>query len=124
MELIIGGAYQGKLEYALKHYGLTGADVFDCRDFSFEGGAKPDFSKKILYHFEAYVLACMRAGVSPLEWLPEEAIVISDDIFCGVVPIDTEIRAWREECGRTLTAIAARSSSVTRIFCGLPARIK
>ena len=109
MELIIGGAYQGKLEYALKHYGLTGADVFDCRDFSFEGGTKPDFSKKIIYHFEA---------------LPEDAVIISDDIFCGVVPIDTEIRAWREECGRTLTAIAARSSSVTRIFCGLPARIK
>ena len=29
MELIIGGAFQGKLEYAMERYGLTDADVCD-----------------------------------------------------------------------------------------------
>ena len=119
MELIIGGAYQGKLEYALNKYSLSQEDVCDCRNSS-----QPDFSKKIIYHFEAYVLTCMRSGKNPLDGLSDDSIIISDDISCGVVPIDAEIRAWREECGRALTAIAARSTSVTRIFCGLPAVLK
>lgn len=29
MDLIIGGAFQGKLSYALKRYGLTEKDVCD-----------------------------------------------------------------------------------------------
>ena len=29
MELVIGGAFQGKLTWALRHYGLTMADVCD-----------------------------------------------------------------------------------------------
>ena len=120
MELIIGGAYQGKLKYAFETYGLNEADVCDLRSMS----EAPDFSKKILYHFEDYVLACMRAEKSPLEGLPEDAIIIADDVFCGVVPIDTEIRAWREECGRTLSALALKSSSVTRIYCGLSQKLK
>lgn len=31
MVLITGGAYQGKLDYARKEYGITEEDVFDCR---------------------------------------------------------------------------------------------
>ena len=51
-------------------------------------------------------------------------MVIADDIFCGVVPIDETVRAWREQCGRTLTQVASRSRTVTRLFCGLDKRIK
>ena len=54
----------------------------------------------------------------------DDAVIIADDISCGVVPIEADIRLWREETGRALTALAACSDTVTRVFCGLPARIK
>ena len=118
MNLIIGGAYQGKLEYAIKQYNLDKTDICDC------SSGNADLSKRCIYHYEKYVLNCVRSGETPQ--LPEGAdtIVIADDIFCGVVPIDADIRAWREACGRALTAIAEKSESVTRLFCGLPMKIK
>ena len=118
MDLIIGGAYQGKLDYARKTFGITDRDICDCRE---EGC---DMTRRCLYHYEAFVRRCLREG-KPIA-LPErtDAVVIADDIFCGVVSIDPEERLWREECGRALTAISLRSESVTRLFCGLPLRLK
>ena len=44
MELVIGGAFQGKLTWALRHYGLTMADVCDLA----EGDPVP--GKKCYWH--------------------------------------------------------------------------
>ena len=44
MVLIIGGAYQGKLEFAKETLGIT--DVYTCNDDEI------DFSKDCIYHFE------------------------------------------------------------------------
>ena len=118
MDLIIGGAYQGKLNYARETFALSDAEICDCRE---EGC---DMTRRCLYHYEAHVLRCIRAGKAVT--LPErgDAIVVADDIFCGVVSIDAEERLWREECGRALTAISLAAESVTRLFCGLPLRLK
>ena len=119
MELIIGGAYQGKLRYAMDVLGVDENEVYRCGD-------KPelDKTKRCIYGFEKYLRACLRAGSEPETQLREDAVVICQDISCGIVPIDAEERQWRELCGRTLTAMAARSDSVTRIFCGLPQKMK
>ena len=120
MDFIIGGAYQGKLDYAKQTFNLTPEDICVCTD-----SAVPDFSSRCLTHYEQYVLYCIRNNSEDYKNLPEgDFVIIADDIFCGVVPIDDEIRLWREECGRTFTAIAEKSETVTRLFCGLPKRIK
>ena len=118
MDFIIGGAYQGKLGYARETFGITDGDICDCREDDC------DMTRRCLYHYEAYVRRCLREGkpIAPPE--RADAVVIADDIFCGVVSIDPEERLWREECGRTLTAISLRAESVTRLFCGLPLRLK
>ena len=118
MDLIIGGAYQGKLDYAKEKYGLSENDVFDCSE-----DRDLDTSKRCIYHYEKYLMYCYEKGVSPLLKL-EGRIVIADDIFCGVVPVDAKIRAWREYCGRSLAALTRKADSVTRIFCGLPQVLK
>ena len=41
MILIIGGAWQGKLEFAKATFGITDADVFTCTD------REIDFSKEL-----------------------------------------------------------------------------
>ena len=43
MVLIIGGAYQGKLDYAKDTFGITDADVHTC------GSEEIDFSKRFIY---------------------------------------------------------------------------
>ncbi|MFR6393894.1 MAG: bifunctional adenosylcobinamide kinase/adenosylcobinamide-phosphate guanylyltransferase [Oscillospiraceae bacterium] len=50
--------------------------------------------------------------------------MICTDVSCGVVPMDRVQRLWREEVGRTVCALARRADSVTRVFCGLPLRLK
>jgi len=120
MELVIGGAYQGKLDYAKKTYGLAEGDIFCCG----EGSTSVDRSRKCVCHLEFYVLSCIYAGIRPDLEFRKDAVLICDDISCGVVPTDTTLRAWREETGRTLGALARQAEHVTRIFCGLPQKLK
>ena len=57
MNLIIGGAYQGKLEYARERFGLSDEDICLCSE-----DRQPDFSKSCLYHVEQFVMLCMKNG--------------------------------------------------------------
>ena len=119
MDLIIGGAFQGKLEYARKKYNLKKSDVCECSI-----DKEPDLSKRCINRFERYILWCMRNDKEPQMSFPDDKIIILNDIFCGVIPIEKEARAWREACGRAGTALAASANSVTRLFCGIPKKIK
>lgn len=138
MELVTGGAFQGKLDYAVKKYGLMEPEICECTE-----DADPDFSAVCLTHYERYVMRCLRNGTQPRtefgggyccvngvcsfnggEDGPGPLVIIMDDIFCGVVPADPELRAWRELCGRTLTALAKNAEEVTKLFCGIPKKIK
>lgn len=125
MHLIIGGAYQGKLDYALSHFKLAETDLFTCTD-----SAPINFSRRCINHLEAFALGCVRRGEDPVSifqavhpsWA--DSILICEDIFCGVVPIEREMRAWRETTGRLAAYLAGEAETVTRLFCGLPQRLK
>lgn len=119
MKLIIGGAYQGKRDYVKEVFGLKDEEIFDCRP-----GDELDPKAAAYDHYENYVLTCMRKKNREYLNVPEDKVLIFTDIYCGVVPMDTEQRAWREECGRAMTALAKRAESVERIFCGLPEKLK
>lgn len=57
--------------------------------------------------------------------IPDTTVaIISDEIGCGIVPIDKADREYREQTGRLLTEIAKKCESVERIICGIPCRIK
>ena len=122
MVLIIGGAYQGKTEYAKKTYGLQDADIFTCEDMRIDPNARA------IRHLECFALACVRAGKEPTEALNalelSEKILICEDISCGVVPMDATEREWREAVGRMNAMLAAKAARVTRLFCGLPLELK
>lgn len=53
-----------------------------------------------------------------------QAVIVSDEVGCGVVPMGRENRFWREQVGRAQCLIAARSEQVTRMLCGIGVRIK
>ena len=125
MDLIIGGAYQGKTDWAKEKFGLTESDIFVCED-----GAEAEFDRPCTTHLERFALTCLRAGREPAEVLLEQkerwkdAVLICDDTNCGVVPMEAETRAWREACGRMLNALSPEAEHVWRIFCGLPLKLK
>lgn len=126
MVFIIGGSYQGKTEYALEHFNLAEQDVFACT----EDTQEIDFSKRVISHIEQFALGCVRRGEEPREyWIHNlgrlsDSILISDDVSCGVVPIDATIRAWREATGRANNYLAGEADQVIRVFCGLGQVIK
>ena len=128
MTLIIGGAYQGKLDYAKEEYGLTDEDVFTCE----EGSTAIGFDEKIVDHFERYILSLIKAGQVPEKAVGMQLranrykgrIIICDDISQGLVPMDSTERAWREGVGRTMVRVAKQADKVVRVFCGIPVVLK
>ena len=124
MVFIFGGAYQGKLEFARE---LFGADktVFEC---TLEG--KPAFAADIIYAYHTLILSLIRSGTDPCEYTRnsldklKSKIIICDDISSGVVPVEPEMRAWRESVGRCMGIISANSDRVYRVFCGIGTKIK
>lgn len=119
MDLVIGGAYQGKLDFAREKYGLRDAEIFTCTE-----EAEPDRNARCVEHLERYVYYCVKNEIPVNAEFRSDAVLIADDVFCGVVPIDPTERAWREETGRFLGALSRKAESVYRLFCGLPLQLK
>ena len=126
MILIFGGAYQGKLDYALERFGLSESDVYHCGD---EDTAIPG-GKKIVYEIDRWILAMVRADMDTADEIRRftdsnrDAAVICNDISCGIVPTCEVLRKWREETGRAMAELARQSDEVIRLFCGIPTKVK
>ena len=120
MILIIGGAYQGKLDFAKDTFGVSPADVHSCTSGDI------DFSKACIYKIEEFTYH----HPDPIDFFKanrdrwENSILICEDIFCGVVPMGAENRAWRQKTARLCQYLAAEATRVSRIFCGLEQRLK
>ena len=125
MVLIFGGAYQGKLEYALDNFNMTEKDVFHCKE-----EAVLDLSFKVISNLENFVMGCVKEGKEAKDLLLEygealeDKIIIVTDISQGIVPMDPVQRNWREMVGRTMLYLGGRAEKVIRVFCGLGQEIK
>ena len=126
MNLIIGGAFQGKLDYAREKYHFTDSDIYLCQEHTPE----IDFLKPCINHLEEFTLACVRAQVDPVQYLKShwedarQTTFICMDISSGVVPLGKEMRMWRNETGKVCQYLSREAASVTRIFCGLEQKLK
>jgi len=109
MVLIFGGAYQGKSAYAHERFGT---------------------SRKIIKNLDREILAWIQADENMPAKMNQfindnmDAVILFNDISCGVVPIDPIMRKWREEAGRLMSLLAQQSEEVTRLYCGIPTRLK
>ena len=120
MILIIGGAYQGKLDFAKEAFGIIDEDVFACST------GEIDFAKRCIYKIEEFTYG----HPDPIGYFQEhreqwqDSILILQDIFCGVVPMGAENRVWRQKTGRLAQYLSKEATQVSRIFCGLEQRLK
>lgn len=124
MRMIIGGAFQGKMEYAQKEYpGIRWVDGAACSEeelLQCEG----------VYHFHLYIRKAMekyeemRLFADRIIRENPQIVIITDEIGYGLVPIDVFERRYREETGRICTRLAAFSERVDRVVCGIGLPIK
>ncbi len=109
MILIIGGAYQGKTEYADRQFG---------KEYT------------IINHYHLTVKEQMKKGEDPIKEAQnllsgnEDCVIISDEIGYGLVPVDSFEREYREKAGRVNCYLAERAQQVIRVVCGIGTRIK
>lgn len=126
MILIIGGSYQGKLDFARNRYSLTDDDIQFCDETT----DALDFSRHCIAYIDRFALNRIRAEAEPAEALGsdpglyKDVIFIANDISGGIVPMDPALRAWRESCGRMNLKLAREANEVWRLFCGIPQRVK
>ena len=132
MVLIIGGAYQGKLTYAVKHFGLSRDEIFDLENLADIPVSEAEIPTgcRCFFHLESLTKKAAEENISPEELISllqkrfSDAIIISREIGSGIVPADAFGRRYRELHGAVLSALAMRSQSVIRIFCGLAEKLK
>lgn len=123
MMLIIGGAYEGKTEYA-KAVGIS--DICDGETAGFEEIKK----HKCVKNYQMLVKRQLEAGLDPLNEAKKlfdkcpDIVIISTEIGCGIVPIEKSERIWREIVGKVCCFLAAKSEKVIRISCGIASVIK
>lgn len=126
MKLILGGREQGKLEYVLYRYQLSQTDVCDGGNCALDKIPQTT----IVNHLHLLIQRLIKANVNPYDWVKNvgqtnpNIIWITDEIGCGIVPMDRFEREWRETTGRICCDLAQRSEQVQRVFCGIPTVLK
>ncbi|WP_312640827.1 bifunctional adenosylcobinamide kinase/adenosylcobinamide-phosphate guanylyltransferase [Hydrogenoanaerobacterium sp.] len=126
MRLIIGGAHQGKLDYALMQTHIPKEQVT-------QGGSCDLSDTKniiILNSLHLVIKRLLRQGSDPQAYVDAlladnpNVVIITDEIGCGIVPIDRFEREWREVTGRVCCKLVGQAALVERVFCGIATVLK
>lgn len=111
MIFVLGGSYQGKLEYAKKTYGNH---------------------YLIIDGYQRRVRKQLEEGKDPLEeaeafWesiSDKNTIIICDEVGSGIVPMEKGERIYREMTGRVSCYFAEKAEEVIRVTAGIGIKIK
>ncbi|MER1999771.1 MAG: bifunctional adenosylcobinamide kinase/adenosylcobinamide-phosphate guanylyltransferase [Lysinibacillus sp.] len=127
MHIVFGGVFNGKTDYVKRIYK---PDVFVT-----ELAANETMGNTIaITNFQLLVkpflqLDEVEASDKVFEQIARlneqnEVICICDDVSRGVVPMDTNERKMRDVLGRLYQQLFENAQTVTRIWYGIPERIK
>lgn len=124
IKIVTGGAFQGKRKYAMECY----------PELNWSSGADCSLDKVGIWEavdqFHLFVRRWLEAGRGKeqlLEAIGDEnrnLVIVSDEIGCGLVPVDAFEREYRETVGRIMTELTAKAVRADRVICGIGQRIK
>lgn len=123
MIFVFGGAFSGKSEYVKKEFGIEaedGAEV-SCEELE-KAAAVKNFHLFLRKLTESGGDAC--SEIDSLLCKNPDIIIISNEIGCGVVPIDKPDREYREAVGRACCYLADKAERMIRVVCGIGQVIK
>ena len=123
MIFVIGGEFSGKSEYVKGNFK---ADIIDGATASLDelqtAAAVKNFhllvKKQIENGFDIKDKTDWLLNVNP------DIIIISNEVGCGVVPLERADREYREAVGRLNCYLAKRAERVIRVVCGIGQVIK
>lgn len=114
MVLVVGGRCQGKYDWVMENL-------------------VPKFKNpKIMNRYHLTVRESLSLGKDPLKeaarliagYKEKELIIIMDEIGCGLVPVDSFERNFRDAAGQAGCYLAGEAKEVVRIVCGIGMKIK
>ncbi|MEK4229999.1 bifunctional adenosylcobinamide kinase/adenosylcobinamide-phosphate guanylyltransferase [Solibacillus sp. FSL H8-0538] len=135
MQVILGGAFNGKRQYVKTQLKA----IASHRIFTFEGELPADkaFTKEqfiIIGSFEKIIETRLHIDEdivaeklsAKLVQLDQETTVICicTDMSRGVVPLDQKQRQLRDTCGRLYQKLCEESEQVVRVWYGIPQLLK
>lgn len=126
MWLITGGAYQGKLDYALQITNIKKKDVIQGNTCQWEELLKAP----LVNHFHLWIKRMLEEGQDVNELVEEiflrnpNIVFIVEELGCGIVPMEAFDRDYRETTGRICCRIAKEAQEVHRVICGIGTVIK
>ncbi|MFA9376658.1 MAG: bifunctional adenosylcobinamide kinase/adenosylcobinamide-phosphate guanylyltransferase [Lachnotalea sp.] len=125
MVFVIGGAYQGKVDFVTDHLRMLDTDLIDGANCEID----LIYHAKGINHFHQFIRRLMKDDMDLkgiIDKLIQEnrnCIIISTEIGCGLVPIDKFEREYREKVGRICCQIAKNAAQVYRVQCGIATKI-
>lgn len=128
MILVVGGAFQGKLEFArtLKRGGVMLERILDGENLDESRIASAD----VVNRFHLYLRLLLKQGRDVMEAVQSllrqnpDVILVAAEVGCGVVPMDAFDRQYRETVGRVCCMLAKEARAVYRVTCGIGVPIK
>ncbi|WP_122642337.1 bifunctional adenosylcobinamide kinase/adenosylcobinamide-phosphate guanylyltransferase [Luxibacter massiliensis] len=136
IKLVTGGACQGKSLYARREFGGSGSGKSIDKKSGFiwiDGetcGFEEIYTCNGIFHFELLIRRMLKGGTELSGFAREIArrnqdiVIVSSEIGCGLVPMGTFERQYRETAGRVLTEIAGLACRVDRVVCGIGTVLK
>lgn len=134
MIFIIGGENQGKLEYLFNISRFKKENVVDCLNVD---GLKAEeilmSNRPVIYNFNNLIKELLvvyddeekvKEKIKKMIKENRKAVIISNEIGYGIVPIDKFERRYRELTGRICCEVAKESKEVHRVICGIGTIIK
>lgn len=126
MEMVIGGAFQGKTDFVCSHFGIDKSELTDGSVCGFEEALRGRF----ITSYHKLIARLIEQDIDPIGFTERlcaenrDAVIILDEIGCGIIPIERSERKRREDTGRCGCIIAEASDEVIRVACGIPMHIK
>lgn len=126
MRMIIGGAYQGKTNYAIKKYNIESDEIMSGETMEHDKLSEI----KCISGYHLFVKKLLEKGFDPIGITEKilnqnsNIIIIMNEIGNGIIPIEKSERIWREQVGKVGCYLAERAASVERIICGQAVMIK
>ena len=138
MILVIGGYAQGKLSYVRDRFKISEKDIIDLdlvTDDSTCDILMGDYiydRQVVLYNINSYIRRCLdrdqdydyKALINRIIKNFPYAVIITDEVGCGIVPMERNERYAREVIGRAQCMLADAADEVIRVVCGISNKIK
>ena len=79
-------------------------------------GLQTDHALQLEYEADKFVKTLLKKN--------PEIIIVTNELGCGVVPVERKDRIWRETTGRVCICLAQAADEVIRVICGMGMKLK